>query len=53
MKTTLEEEINIWLMFWGGTALMFVILWCYTNLRDNTENKNSCKPNKNVNTDKK
>ena len=53
MKTTLEEEINIWLIFWGGTIIFFLILWCDTNLRNNTENKNSSKPSKITNTDKK
>jgi hypothetical protein len=34
MKTTLEEEINIWLMFWGGAALIFIILWCSVHLKN-------------------
>lgn len=35
IKTTLEEEINIWLIFWCGTALVFVVFWCITNLKNN------------------
>lgn len=53
MKTTLEEEINIWLLFWGGTALIFVIMWCIANFKTNTDNKKGVKANKNINTDKK
>lgn len=52
MKTTLEE-INIWLMFWGGTALIFIILWCIANFKTNTDNKKGVEANKNNNTDKK
>ena len=33
-KTTLEEEINIWLLFWGGTALVFVVFWCIANFKN-------------------
>ena len=33
MKTTLEEEINIWLIFWGSTALIFIIMWCIANYK--------------------
>jgi hypothetical protein len=27
---SLEEEINVWLVFWGGAVLIFVILWIIT-----------------------
>lgn len=53
IKTTLEEEINIWLIFWCGTALIFVVFWCIANLKTNTDNKKGVKANKNINTDKK
>ena len=27
---SLEQEINVWLLFWGITALIFAILWIIT-----------------------
>jgi hypothetical protein len=27
---TLEEEINVWLWFWVGTAVIFLVLWVIT-----------------------
>lgn len=39
IKTTLEEEINIWLLFWGGTALVFVVFWCIINLKNEKNGK--------------
>jgi hypothetical protein len=60
MKTTLEEEINIWLLFWGSTALIFIIMWCIAhfkintdNNKINTDNKKGVKASKNDNTNKK
>jgi len=52
MKTTLEEEINIWLLFWGGTALIFIIMWCIANFKTNTDNKKAVRSNKTTNTNK-
>lgn len=53
MKTTLEEEINIWLIFWGGTALIFIIMWCIANFKINTDNKKGVEANKTINANKK
>jgi hypothetical protein len=53
IKTTLEEEINIWLIFWGGTALIFTIMWCIAHFKINTDNKKGVNANKNDNTNKK
>ena len=36
---TLEEEINVWLTFWIGSAFIFLILWCIVHLRNNKVKK--------------
>jgi len=38
-KVTFEQEIDIWLIFWGITALIFVIMWCVVNFKNNPKNK--------------
>jgi hypothetical protein len=30
---SLEQEINVWLLFWGGAALIFAILWIITQFK--------------------
>lgn len=38
-KITIEQEINIWLIFWCGAALIFTIMWCIANFKNNPKNK--------------
>ena len=30
---SLEEEINVWLLFWGTSAVIFTIVWIITQFK--------------------
>ena len=40
---TITEEVNLWIMFWMGSAFVFVLLFCLVELYYYLKNKKQCK----------